>query len=88
MEGSADVEHLAFASTRRWVLVSRNVGDFARLHSVTVAMGRQHAGIVLIHQRLRLGVGEELRRLLAIERARSLDQMRDTIEYLSRWQSD
>jgi hypothetical protein len=46
--------------------------------------GRHHAGIILA-TRSNYGIGEEVSRLLALCTAKTADEMRDAIEYLSRW---
>ena len=60
-----DDEQLTYAATHQRVVVTSNVGDYARLHQEYVGAGRAHAGIVLIHQQ-RMPVGEIIRRLLGV----------------------
>jgi hypothetical protein len=75
-----DRDHLAFAAREGRSLYSFNVGDYCRLH----AMGRSHAGLILAQQQ-RYPVGEQMRRLLRIVAAKSAEDMRNRIEFLSAW---
>lgn len=61
-EGSDDSEQLAFAAAQGRVLVSYNVGDFARLHGEYLSQGIGHAGIILMPGQ-RHSVGGKIRRL-------------------------
>ena len=79
-----DAEHLAYAAQQGRVLCTFNVGDFCRLHAAYAAQGRSHAGIVLMRQQ-RHSVGEEMRRLLRLVAARSAEEMRDRVEFLTTW---
>ncbi len=89
IEGSPDEVHLAFAAARGWTVVTRNESDFLRLHASWMAEGKQHAGIVIIHQWRHFSVGQELRGL-----ARLLGHHTDpaslvnTVEYLTQWVND
>jgi hypothetical protein len=84
MLGRDDDEHLAFAAARGRVLFSHNIGDYYRLHTEWLAAGTPHAGIVLARQQ-RYSVGELARRLLRLSAARTPEQMRNQIEFLSAW---
>ena len=66
------------------VLYSFNVGDFYHLHTVWLAQGRSHAGIILAPQQ-HYSVGDQMRRLLRLIAARSAEEMRDHVEFLSAW---
>lgn len=79
-----DAEHLAYASSQGRVLCSANVGDFYRLHSELLALGKSHAGIILIPQQ-RYSVGDQMRRILKLLALRSVAEMRDRVEFLSAW---
>ena len=48
---SGDAVLWAAARTERRVMVTQDVGDFVRLASQDVAIGRAHPGLVLIHHR-------------------------------------
>ena len=80
----SDEEQLEFAKARSLVLVSSNVGDFARLHQEQLAERRSHAGIVVCPQQC-YGIGEILRRLLNMSSKRTTSQMQDQLEFLSTW---
>jgi hypothetical protein len=79
-----DAEHLAYASGQGRVLCSSNTGDFYRLHSELLALGKSHAGIILIPQQ-RYSVGDQMRRILKLIALRSAADMQDHIEFLSAW---
>jgi hypothetical protein len=80
-----DADHLAFATVEQRVLCTYNVGDFWTLHSVTIAQGRHHVGIILVPQQ-RYGIGELLRRLLHLAAALLADEMVDRAGFLSAWE--
>jgi hypothetical protein len=80
--GSSDEEQLAWAAGEVRVLVTFNVGDFARLHHDWMIRGRTHAGLVVSQQR---PLGDLIRRLLRLGRTLSADDLRDRLEYLSNW---
>lgn len=84
-EGIADPLHLEFATSRGWTLVTRNARDFQRLHTQLLERGGHHAGIVIVRQSQRLGIGEEIRRLFALQEAMDSAGIRDRLEYLSAW---
>jgi hypothetical protein len=48
------------------------------------AQGRSHAGLILAQQQ-RYPVGDQVRRLLRLVAAKSAEQMRNRIEFLSAW---
>ena len=51
-----DEEHLALAAAQGRVLYSFNIADFHEIHTVWIASGRSHAGIILAQQkRYRIG---------------------------------
>jgi hypothetical protein len=86
MGGATDEEHLARAASLGRALVSANVRDFAKLHGEWARNGRPHAGLVLVTQQ-RYSKGELVRRLLALESARTASEMRNAVEFLARWGS-
>jgi hypothetical protein len=79
-----DHEHLTYATRESRVVYSFNVGHFCRLHAEALAGGRSHAGIVACGQQ-RYGVGEQMRRLLNLIAAKTAEEMRDRLEFLSDW---
>ncbi len=83
MLGRPDEEQLSFASERELTIVSYNIRDFQRLHTERVALG-QHSGIILGAQQ-RYPVGEVVRRLLRLIDTISAAEMRNRLEFLSRW---
>ena len=77
-----DENHLTYATSQERVLFSFNRGDFAQLHADYMRAGRNHAGIVISAQ---LGTSIIVRRLLKLLHARSAENMRNWLEYLSNW---
>jgi hypothetical protein len=80
--GRDDVDQLTWAAQEGRVLVTFNVGDFARIHHMWLRNGRNHAGLVVSRQR---SIGDLVRRLVRLGRALGGDDMRDRLEYLSNW---
>jgi hypothetical protein len=78
-----DSDHLDHATRQGRVIFSFNRGDFYQLHREYLAQGRTHAGIVLAKQQY--SVGELMRRILRLSAARSPEQMRNQVEFLSAW---
>jgi Domain of unknown function (DUF5615) len=79
-----DEEHLEYATAQGRILYSFNVGDFCRLHTDFLAHGRSHAGLILARQQ-RYSVGEQMRRLLKLIAVKSLEDMKNQVEFLSAW---
>ncbi len=80
----ADEDHLAHAAASGRVLLSANVGDFYRIHTVWLAAERSHAGIVIAQQR-RYSVGELLRRIANLMASHTAEAMVNRVEFLSAW---
>lgn len=80
----SDELQLAFAAEHGCVLYTFNVSDFYRLHSVWVAAGREHGGMILSPQQ-RFSVGEQLRRILRLRAATTTVMMRNQVEFLGNW---
>ena len=83
-EGLEDVDQLEFAKTQERVICTSNVGDYYRLHTEYLRAGKTHAGIIIITQQ-RYGIGEQIRRILRLIAAKSAEDMRNNIEFLSSW---
>ena len=79
-----DEEQLVWAAERGRTIYTYNASDFCRLHSEFLRAGRHHAGIIVGDQQT-VSIGEELRRLLRICEAKTADDMRDSLEFLSNW---
>jgi len=79
-----DHEHLTYAAAHGRVVYSFNTGHFCRLHSAVLASGRSHAGIIVFRQQ-RYSIGEQMRRLLKLTAAKTAEEMRDQLEFLSDW---
>jgi hypothetical protein len=83
MAGRADEQQLEWAASNDRALYSFNRGDFYSLHTTWLHEGRHHSGIILSRQGL--SVGEQMRRLLRLIAARSAEDMRDHVEFLTAW---
>lgn len=77
-----DEAHLEFATREGRILYSFNVRDFHRPHQEHIARGQSHAGIILAQQQ-RYSVAEQMRRLLKLVSARSAEEMKNRVEFLS-----
>ena len=82
--GYTDDEQLAWAAGQGRVLFSYNTQDFMRLHTLWLARGASHAGLILAKQQ-EYSIGEEMRRLLRLLNTKSAEAMRDQGEFLGRW---
>ena len=66
------------------VLFTCNARDFYKLHTLLIESGASHGGIILAPQQ-QYSIGEQLRRLLKLIAARSTEEMRNHLEFLSNW---
>jgi hypothetical protein len=82
--GSLDLVQLEHATVDGRVLFTYNVGDFFALHRQFQQEGQSHAGVILAVQQ-RYSVGEQMRRILRINRERSSNDMRNRVEFLGSW---
>lgn len=82
--GTSDLEQLEHATTEARVPFTYNVGDFFNLHTRILREGGSHAGMILAPQQ-RYSVGEQMRRILRMSGERDSEEMRDQVEFLSRW---
>jgi Domain of unknown function (DUF5615) len=82
--GADDSVHLRWCAQNGHVLVSHNVPDFCRHHRDWLSLGEPHAGIVVMPQQT-WGIGEKLRRLVRLSAARSPEEMRNRLEFLTNW---
>jgi len=85
LDGRDDEEHLAYAPVQSRVLCSFNIQDFYRIHSQWLSEGKSHAGIILAQQQKHREVGERLRRILNLAASKSAEDMKNSVEFLSRW---
>jgi hypothetical protein len=79
-----DLEQLEHATAEGRVLFTYNVGHFHSLHTRLLSDRRSHGGIILAPQQ-RYSVGEQMRRLLHMNRKLSSQQMKSRVEFLSSW---
>ena len=84
MIGRLDEFHLQYAASQGLVLYSFNARDYMALHAKFLEEGLSHAGIILAAQN-RYSIGEQLRRLLALVAAKSAEEMKDQVQFLSAW---
>jgi len=80
----SDATQLKYAAAQGRVLYSFNVGDFYHLHTDYLTQGKSHAGIILAPQQ-RYSVGEQMRRLVKLIAVKSVESMRNQVEFLSAW---
>ena len=80
--GQTDESQLDWASNENRALFTFNVGHFANSHSMRIAQGRHHAGIIVSSQR---PIGDVIRRLLHLANTLDAESMRDRLEFLSDW---
>jgi hypothetical protein len=80
--GESDEAQLKWAAAGQRVFVTFNVAHFAALHGAWLRQGRHHWGIVVSSQR---PLGDLLKRLRNLAKARDAEAMRDRLEFLSDW---
>lgn len=80
----SDEEQLNWASEHQRAIYTYNAADFCRLHSEFLRQGRHHAGIIIGDQQT-ASIGEEIKRLIRIREARTAEEMKDALEFLSGW---
>jgi uncharacterized protein with PIN domain len=80
----SDMEHLVYATNQGRVLYSFNRGDFYRLHTEFLRQGKSHGGVILAQQQ-QYSVGEQMRRILKLNAAKSAEEMQNWVEFLSAW---
>lgn len=82
--GLLDEEQLLWATAQNRVICTCNIGDFARLHRAILDEGQTHAGIILIPQQV-YSVGARSRGLVKIFATKTAVEMRDKLEFLSKY---
>lgn len=80
--GYSDEKQLKWAKGEGRVLYSANIADFCRIHSVLMAQGGSHAGIIMVQQQ-RYSVGDLLRGILNLIEAISAEDMINQAVFLS-----
>ncbi len=83
MRGARDDRHLEVATARGLVLVTCNRRDFLKLHYDSLALEREHSGMILVHQDI--PPGERIRRLLLIASLADPSDMHFRVEWLKDW---
>lgn len=79
-----DSAHLEYASAQGRILYSYNQRDYWAIHTRLLEQGLSHAGIIIAEQQ-RYSIGEEMRRILRLVGALSIEEMTDRVEFLSVW---
>lgn len=82
--GFPDKEQLEWALSQGRVICSANVGDFMQLHTEFISNGKDHAGIILIQQKIS-AVGDRLRGLMKIIESKTAEDMHNQLEFLGRY---
>ena len=82
--GVSDPDHLEYAASNNLVVVTSDVGDFARLSAEWLRSGRTHCGIVVIKQQ-HFPVREQIRRLTRVYAEAGEEGLRDRVEFLTGW---
>jgi hypothetical protein len=84
MLNRSDDEQLSWAQENDRVIFSFNARDFYRLHTMRLAKGLSHAGIILAPQQ-RYGVGDLMRGVLKLVSTKTAVDMQGQVEFLSNW---
>jgi hypothetical protein len=79
-----DEEHLDWATVQGRALYSFNVGDYHEIHTQWTSTVREHASIILAHQK-RYSTGEQIRRLLRLIGALTAEAMMNREEFIGQW---
>ena len=79
---SSDERQLEYAASLSAVLLTHNIQDFPRIHYEFINGGKHHCGIVIVKQ---VSVGEIIKRFLHLASVLSVENMADSLEYLSNW---
>jgi predicted homoserine dehydrogenase-like protein len=85
MDSKPDDRHLRYAAEHGLVLYSYNIRDYRPLHNSFIEQGLSHARIVLLEQKLRIPLGEQMRRLVRLADKLSAEEMVNRVEFLSSW---
>lgn len=80
--GLSDEEQLAYATERRWALLTYNRDDFLALARQWSEAGREHAGIVVSRQFSLHELGALLRQVLLLLDRVSAEEMWNTVRHL------
>jgi hypothetical protein len=84
MIGRNDEDHLEYAAQNGRALYTFNQAHYCRLHSEFQSHGRPHAGIVFAQQQ-NYSVGVQLLRLMRLMAAKTAEEMKNHVEFLSAW---
>lgn len=76
-----DREQLEYATAQGRVVYTFNVGHFCNIHKSYMAHGKSHSGIIVVN-RQRYSVGEQIRRLLSLIGITSAEHMIDNLRFL------
>jgi len=80
--GISDEQQLEWATHERFVILTFNVADFARLHARWMKAGQHHAGIIVSAQ---IPIGQLIHRLTNVISSLDADAFIDRLEFLGDW---
>jgi hypothetical protein len=81
LRGKNDDAQLQGPAGMRRAIYTSNVSDFCRLHQQYLENGAEHAGIIVV-PRQRYSVKQQIRLLLNLLKAKSAEEMRNTLYFL------
>lgn len=81
MSERSDRGRLEYSAKQGRALYTFNVGDFCNLHREFAALGKDHAGLIVV-DRQRYSIGEQIRRLSKLINVKSAEDMRNTLYFL------
>jgi hypothetical protein len=82
-QGFSNNQQLEWATAKERVIYSHNIGDFCRLHSEYLQLGRNHAGIVLIPQNTT--IGDQARAIAALVSQRTSEDIQNNCIFLKQF---
>jgi predicted nuclease of predicted toxin-antitoxin system len=77
--GKSDPEQLAYATSRRWAILTHNRVDFERLAAQHFTTGQTHCGIIIA---VRRSPYEIVRRLMEILNHVTADEIENQVRYI------
>jgi len=81
MGGKDDKAQLEHAIQQGRTLYTFNVGHFCQLHTEYLSQGKSHAGIIVVY-RQRYSVGEQIRKLASLIKAKSAEEIINSLHFL------
>jgi Domain of unknown function (DUF5615) len=81
MVGKNDLEQSNFSTSQDRVIYTFTVGDFCQIHKEFLSQDIEHSGIIVVN-RLRYSVGEQLKQLLQLINKFDSEEMRNNLYFL------